>query len=322
MTDQAAVAETDGLTEEEQAYLVSEETGAEQSEPIEEQSVEPAESGTEQAEQSSAEATSKPKTVPHGALHEERERRKQAEERARQFEIEAARSQERMNTFMQMLQQQEAERQAAAVRAQQKPPPDPNEDPIGAIPYMMHRLDQQEQALRQWGQWHAQSQQAQQVAQQQEQLKHQVEQVFRNDVAQARQEAADYDDAINYLKQLRAGELMGMGFDDARINAQLESDMQVVVYSAIQNQKRPAVAIYEIAKARGWQGKPKEQQGNGGQKLQQIARSQQTNKSLSGVGVGSAGVPMDAKAIANLPQKDFEAVVRKMGDRRFEEMFG
>jgi hypothetical protein len=128
-----------------------------------------------------------------------------------------------------------------------------------------------------------------------------------------------------------------MGFNQGQIEQQIGTDYENFVATAYQNNRRPSQALYELAMARGYQqGADAQQQAAAataaaqrggaapstpGQKLQNIAKGQAANKSLSGSGSGSPQ-PLDAKAVANMDDQDFAAFMNTMNDAKWEKMLG
>jgi hypothetical protein len=81
--------------------------------------------------------------------------------------------------------------------------------------------------------------------------------------------------------------------------------------------------IKALASVRGWQ--PKAQQAAAPQKtdIAAVAAAQQRHQSLSDAGGGEAVAPLDAKALANMTDKQFKAWMSKKGnEQKFDEIMG
>ena len=198
------------------------------------ETAEPAVAAPEAQEAASDE---QPRQVPLRALQEERQKRAQFEQMLAQREQE-----------LYQMQQWAAQQQAAQQQSQQPSEPivepDPDTDPIGYIKYARERQRQMEESLQQ---------QQQAIAE-----RHYVEQL--NTVAyqaatQMQQMVPDYQDAYKYAINSRAQELVALGTHPQAVAAILQQEELRLIDTALQNHKNPAQAIYEFAKARGFQGK-------------------------------------------------------------------
>jgi hypothetical protein len=345
MTDatNGALAEDADFTEEEMAYLSGQEpeAGEEAAEGAQEaqEGEEPAD-GAEQPEaaQGQPAAPAEPerqKTVPHQALHEERERRRAVEARLQEIAEQKARTDERLNILLQWAQNETD----AASKANQPAPPDKNEDPIGYLQWENQQLKQQFGQYDQRFQQHEQFLQQQYQTQAQQQFRQQVWDAYTNDITTFSVEQPDFNDALNHLRDVRSKELQAMGFQGNQIAQQIGVDLEQFVTAALRNGTRPAEALYALAKARMYQqgaspqqqqaaasvaagqAQPNGQQAQPGQKLQTIAKGQASNKSLSGSGSGSPQ-PMDATAIAGMDDDEFATFMATCSDKKLQKMLG
>ena len=209
-------------------------------------------------------------TVPQGALHEERKRRQDAEERAHQMELLNARLEERFRAFRDAL----TPRQQAP-----QPPPDANRDIFGAVSHLQNeqrttraeiegykRQIAQEDQLKQLRQWGADA-----------------------ETAYVRQNP-DYYQALAHLRNSRARELEVWGMSPSAIGQQLQHEENQLLARAATERRNPAQMAHELARQRGYQkAAPAPAQGTQRQEidLNRIEAGQRQSASLSNVGGGS-----------------------------------
>jgi hypothetical protein len=229
------------------------------------------------------------KVVPLGALHEERGKRKALEQRLRDIEIQNARYAERFKVI-----------EEVGSKKEPAEPPDIATDPLGHLQHISAELGQTKQKLS--------------TIEQQEQardLQTRVVGAYAQDAARFKAETPDFSDAYGYLVDSRVKEYQLIGHQDPVSAAQ--ADEFQIVQMALQQGKSPAEIIYGLAKTRGFQGKAPEkaQEKPAAEKLAQIDKGQQANKSLASAG-GSAGADeMTAQQLLEMPMDEFEAWVGK-----------
>src|SRR5262245_37359200 len=206
------------------------------------------------------ESAGEPTMVPLHTLHEERRlRQEQAAELARYREM-AARFDEGMRVFPE---QEQARMQAEdeAQKAEEEPPPDPREDPLG------HEMWTQNQRMNQ-------------MSAELEQLRGyagQADTIFRGQAvdaqvnavgnwtrtreAQYRAAVPDYDDAYRFLLRSRAEEYNAIGMTPEQIATRLQRDQGEVIALSTQYDQNgmpvgmpgnPCHTVYELAKQRGF----------------------------------------------------------------------
>jgi hypothetical protein len=211
-------------------------------------------------------------TVPQAALHEERKRRQEAEERARQIELQNARMQERWRMWQQ------------AAAPQPTPPPEPDKDIFGAVNHLIREQQQTTAEINRY---------KQQIAAEQ-QMKALGEWGTRCEIAY-RQKVPDYDKALQFLRQSRAGELKATTpWNDGQIWQQVYNEERQLVAQAAQWRQNPADMAFRNAQARGYRRDaappvPTAPAPNPVQRLNVIEAGQQAARSLTGVG-GRAAV--------------------------------
>jgi len=228
------------------------------------------------------------KTVPQGALHEERKRRQEAEERAKQMELLNAKMEERFRIL------------AEASRPQpqpQHPPPSPDQDIFGAVKHMQgeqartrteidnyRRQIQAEDQMRQLRNWGG------------------------NAEAAFVRENPDYYEALKHLRVARARELFAWRMPAEKVRDQIEKEERDLLIRAASDRLNPAQVAYDSARARGYQkatpqAEPKGQYVD----LNRIEAGQRQSGTLSNVGGGTG------RNVGDLEIED----VLKMGDREF-----
>lgn len=176
--------------------------------------------------------------VPLKALQEERQKRAD-------YERQLAEYQRREQEWQAWAAQQQQAFQQQQMPQEPMQEPDPETDPIGALKYEREQRQRVVEAI----------QYQQQVAAQQQYVS-QLTQVAHQAAVQMQQQVPDYQDAYKYAINSRAQELAALGTPREAIAQIVAQEELRLIDTALQNRKNPAQAIYEFAKARGFQGKP------------------------------------------------------------------
>ncbi len=131
----------------------------------------------------------------------------------------------------------------------------------------------------------------------------------------------DFPEAYTHALNTRRAIYEAGGFDQAQINAMLESEEAAIVERSLMNGENPARAIYKIAKTLGYQPKAKEAVADpvneqvkkqadtaektlaAATKLEKIAKGMDKNKSLSGAGGGSDAPSLEE--LLDMPEEEF-----------------
>lgn len=227
--------------------------------PVEETKVIDAEGTDNAAPTDGAEQPKKDSVVPYGALHEERQRRKQ-------WEADAKAKDAQLQQFLQAQAQRDQEytiaqqRLAQMLAAQtQPPPPDKQADPLA---YMVHQTEQtaaQLQALqqqtvqRQQQEWQTQQQMARQQAAEQQQR--QLVQLTVSSEQQFRAQKADYDEAVKFAKTQRTKELIAVGYDETQAQQMAQHEGWQLAHQWLSQGMNPAERAYALAQSMGYQPK-------------------------------------------------------------------
>jgi hypothetical protein len=253
--------------------------------------IEPKEPPKEAAEGEEKEPPKEERKVDYGALREEREKRKVAEEKAREMELLNARMEERFKAW------QDSTRQPpkAPVR-----PPRADEDIFGAVNHLQRTQEQVNKELEGYKKREAALVQMQELAN-----------FAARSANEFKKTTPDYPDAFNFLQDSRKRELETWGMDEIAIGKQLETETQQLIARAAQAQRNPAEMAYMLAKQRGYSAKqapaadPVEQ-------LDRIERGQQQNRSMSGTGGNSrAGGEITLSDLVRMPDAEFAAFKSK-----------
>lgn len=115
---------------------------------------------------------------------------------------------------------------------------DPNADPIGTIKAVQTQIAE----MRQY-------------QQQQEAVQH-VRSAYQASAAQFEQTTADFRDAYGYLINQRMNELRISGTPEHLIKPSIEREELAYAHQFLVNGRSPAEAVYQLAKARGYQTAP------------------------------------------------------------------
>lgn len=267
----------DTFTPEEQAYF---ENGAGESAPalapkptpepepeLDEPETDGAEVEADEAPETPEPKAEKPRTVPHAALHEERQRRKELEAQLRQT----------TSRFEQLLSRLEPQTTQPAAEAEDVPVPDPDLDPVGAIKFATEqarqaKIDREQRA----------------AAERQAAETNRFVDRYRKDAETYTQEAPDFGDAYAHLKTSRAQELEAMGLDGGQVARQLIQEEFQIAQMAYQAGKNPAEVLYAVARQRGYAkaapAETKPAKPTPEEKLQAVEAGMRGNKSLSSTG--------------------------------------
>jgi hypothetical protein len=263
-------------TEEQEANT---EPAASEEAPEASQEAESAEEALEQQEEAPQERQQS--TVPHGALHQERERRKAVEAQLQT-------QQEQINQLLARIQvPQDAEQEQA--------PPDLNADPVE---FFKHELDtlKQEQAEAQ-----ERFEERQQIEQAQ-----QFEQSYINELTTRGQSDPEFQGAIDYLFETTVANYKSQGATDEEAKQLTMRDAYSIAANAHNNGWDIGKQFYGFAFSNGY--KPQAQEDPApdlDQKLETIQKGQEKNKTLSGKG-GGAPEPMSLEKLVNMSDDDFK----------------
>lgn len=277
------------LTAEEQAYFdnhgdVPEATTEQTQETSQE--VTPSDPGHENSDENSE------TRVPHRALHEERQRRKEIEAELSKLQQTRAADMARMEERLAMM------KRAFQPQQQMQPqqPPNPADDPLGYVQHI--------------GQVAQQTHQAQQQMMQHFQAQEQINQLRTWAVAQENEfkgKSPDYDAAMQHLRTTRATELQALGMNPQQIVQAMEADIAQIAMMARQEGVNPAERLYNIAKIRGFTGATPAPAVT--EQADTINRGQQLGTRVPSNGASPQN--MTAARLLEMSEADFDAWIKR-----------
>ena len=285
---------------------------AQELEPIEKEEA-PVEAPTEPVEAEKAEvepeapesekAPEKPPKgfVPQGALHEERERRKELQRQIAAVQQEAANRQQMLEARFQQIQQAIAQQNAPK-------PPSFDEDPVAAL---KHGVDTTQEELRQIREYQQKEWERQQENQQRQQYIGHLAGAVSQAEAEFSQEAPDYLEAVKHFKSVRAQQLSALGYVPAQVSQILDNEALAIADTALRNGRSPAEAAYQMALAAGWKKKEAEKPAENVQKMESLQKGVKAAQSL-----GSGGTPtgkLTVDAVASMSEDEFDEFMKSGG---------
>jgi len=303
MVDKAEAGE---LSAEETAYFDTEgETELETPEVVEEQEEEQPEAKGDEPTKAEEEA-GKVKTVPHQALHAEREEHRKTKAQLEEISRKQAVLEDRWNTLLKFQQPEQ--------KAQDDDPmPDPDTDIFAYAKWQARQLEKVNSKL-------SEREQQEQAARQQSEQDQSVFADWNRAVTDFSAQTPDFKEAANYLANLRVQQLSALGLSQAQINATIDNEVKGVVLQAKQSGANPAELIYNYAKVSGYTGKNAD---DAAKKVADIDAAQKAAKTIAGSGGKSGADPLTPDAIASMSQAEFDAWIQKPeNERRFERMMG
>lgn len=231
------------------------------------------------------------KVVPYGALHEERMRRKELQERIEQHE---ARTKRMEDAFQQLVE-----------RSRKDTEPSFDQDPIAAL---RHQNEQLQQRIAHYDQRFQQNDQ--------QQMAYQQQQKFVSDYQSAAREfqkaTPDFTDAYQHLVNTRQSELEALGYSPAESAQWLVQEEAAIVGKAMQDGVNPAQRMYELAKMRGYATKSQEKPAGGPdeERLKRISSGKQASRSLPPGGKSKEEVSLES--LAELSGEEFDKAWEKL----------
>ncbi len=218
------------------------------------------------------------KVVPLGALHEERQRRKELQAEAAQLRAQFAEMQRQQVEMMRFIQTPQTQQQL----------PDKVADPLG---YQVERTEQVAQKVDQLAQWEQQKWQEQQAANARATFENHV----RAQDAAFAQEQPDAPEAINFLKAQKTAEYEAAGLSKAQATQRMLHDELQLCIAATQRGENPAEVAYRMAQAVGYTPAQK--------KIDMQANGSKASAPNGGGGQGGGKLSLDA--LLKMDSKDF-----------------
>lgn len=284
------MSETD-LTPEEQKYFDTQGDESPEEQAVENTETEESPVKEEKApEEKVAEEKEKvEKVVPYGALHEERMRRKELQERLDQEAEKRAKMEARFEEFQKRFQVQEEV-------------PDFETDPANNL---KHELGATKEEIAQLRQWREQQEQAAKASEQERQFLT----AYKASATQFMEQNKDFSDAYRHWYSDVMSELQEAGWTDAaQMRAQAEQWERGIAMKAMQDGVNPAERLYKLAQKRGYKrAEPSSAVNDAARALDPIAKGQKAAKSLSGGG-GDAPKKTTLESLAQLDDDEFEQI--------------
>lgn len=264
--------------------------------------------------------TPAPQAQDHGAekvdvraLQEARANERQLRAELAKRTEEQARLDERVNMLAAALQSRSATPEPA--------PPTLEEDPFGHIDHRFQgtakELETLKTEIRQFKE--AEARRVQEIAIQNERAA--VLSRAQTAANRAAEKHPDVNDAVNHVVNASVAELQrrvqsGI-IPPERYEEAVQNHFTALCAQAPEDPDQFADYIRSHARFWNWQGK---QGGQPQPSVQDLAARQERHMSLSGVSGGEAPQAIDAKALANMSDKEFTALMRKVSDKDFAAM--
>lgn len=265
------------------------------------------EEGEDEAEDSEPSDAKKNQKVPYGALHKERAIRKEIQQERDQWRERNTLLEQRLNIILQRMATPEQPEKPAE---DPDPMPDMQNQPFEYIEWQQRRL----QALEAKVNGREQQEQRQTVEQQIIQRGTSLAMEVRN------QNPEEYDAALDFVTNLRVGQLRALGMDNHSIEQTVQTELRNGMITALQRNINPGKFLLDFAKNSGFVFKKPDaqQQQNPIKKLQENV---QKNKTLGqSPKHGSTGT-LTAEDIAEMSDDEFEAFYSKVGKKGFAKKF-
>jgi hypothetical protein len=233
-----------------------------------------------QAEPEAEKEPEKEKFVPYGALHEERQKRKEMQQELERVRQESMQTSQVMQQVLRQLQQQN-----------QPQIPSPDDDPVAFFQHKTQTLEQQVKQLTDYIQGNQQqTQEQQQVVQ--------LDTAYRNTAAEFAQETPDFGDAYQHLITSRMAEYEAMGYSKQEAASYVQNEERNIAAKAFRDGENPAKRIYQLAQVRGYKkATPAPAAPTPEQKMQTLGKGVQASQVTGGAAQGG-GITLEALAAA------------------------
>ena len=247
--------------------------------------------------------------IPLRKLQESENQRRELEKRLAEREEAFARADERLRTLMQLAQPKQEETAVA--------PPDPKDDPIGAIEWQKQQIERIEQ-----------ERQRQTVEYQQAQQLNALDTSYRQSWSAFAGKQTDAIDAYNHFVAVTGQFLAMQGVPQERVNQLIENEERKIAAAALQQGRNPAELIYNAAKQMGYapkQAAPAVDDSVRKASEADIERRQKASSASRSLGSASGqrseGMP-SAQELANMSEEEFAEFRSKVSDRQMRKLMG
>jgi len=188
--------------------------------------------------------------------------------------------------------------QRVLAKFSEKPAPNFETDPLGALKHENETLKAQMQAIT-----GTQQQTAQQMQNQVDFTR--LSQAVTASEATFRTQHPDYDAAIAHLKQVRYTDFTELGYSDAQAAQMVSQESVGFVATALQQGKSPAEAAYKMSQRYGYKAAAGKE--NGKEKIATIAAGQEAAK---GVGGGRPASDLTLEAVTELTDEQIDELIK------------
>ena len=227
--------------------------------------------------------------VPHGALHEERARRKEIQKELIELKDKHARADERLK----MLGENKGK----------DPEPTYDEDPLGYSKREIERVKSQlEQVTK--------NDNLTELRGEVDRMR--IQRTVERMESSFERETPDYKKALEFYATSRAETISEMGYEREEASELVRDEMAGIVSRAIETGKNPAEVIYKMSKKAGFSTKEPSTE-----KMDTLKKAESASRSLSDSGGKSRG-ELTAEAIAEMSDDDFG----KLSSADFKKAFG
>lgn len=271
------------------------------------------------------------RTVPHAALHAEREEHKKTRRQLQEQEVRYARLEERLNAINEAMSRSRQPEQAQQPAVDEIP--DENEDPVAALAWVK-KFVQDQRATQQ-----RQQQETARQTEEQQRAEREWNVAFRTskqvwDAAVA--EDPQVNEAYQALRESHRRELSAVGWSGQPLENRLQQIEADYILTAYRNQWPIDQLVRNVAESRGWRPKTaaeqqqQRQQPTADERLDRMERAQQASKSLSTTGGGTPGSgKMTLETLDRMDDHELQNLVRNLNkrdqhgvDRALEKMMG
>ena len=246
------------------------------------------------------------KTVPHQALHAEREEHKKTRAELSELKETLARFNERLST----VQSQQLQQQPQDQSADKDPEPNRDTDPLGHSEWKARQLEQQIEDLQG------------KITNVDQQTAHDRSfAAYAQQLAQDAQSIDGFGDAAAHLTNLYTDTLIQQGVPRDQVSAHLRAKEVEIANMAYSIGMRPADLLFTIAQQNGYIPKEVDKSddqsngaanGNGSAKetVEKLASDMEANQTLTGKG-GTGGGATTVADLANMSEEEFIAFSQK-----------
>lgn len=285
-------------------------------EPIVEAATEGESEGEAEVE-GAAPAAQKPGMVPHAAMHEERERRKEADARALRLEQENRTLTERTNRVLESLAARQAPTEVAPADPSKtvRAVPDFAADPAGHIAALLHnqevRLTSTQTAVADLANRGQQQTANVQQATAQAQAIQQINSRAQTLESEFKGANPDYEAALNHVVSQRHAELQALGVTDPvqRANILQQEAFGIAARSA-QDNSNPAEVLYKFALARGYKkADAKAAATEGAERIAAVANGQRAQGPNLGTVAAARSPKLTAQSLLAMSAADFDKML-------------